>query len=483
VVVVGSGPGGLQTSYFLKRLGIRHALLSADEQPGGMFQRFPLFQRLITWTKPHAPASHDSRAYEWFDWNSLIAEEPELRATVVRFLDGASYFPARHEMQRGLESYTTGARLEVRWGCRWESTKAIGGGFALSTSDGEYTCKVAIFAVGMTQPWKPAIPGIEEVPHYVDTKPAPAYSDRKVFVIGKRNSAFEIADALLPHAKQIILASPRPAKISVLDKTTAATRARYLQPYEDHVFGGGNLVLDVSIERVEKTGDGFRVYAKGTTKPGDFIFDADDVIAATGFLTPLLDLPELGVATFFQGGRLPAQTPFWGSPSVPGIYFAGSVTQGAVGLKKYGIPSNSSAVHGFRYNAAVLAQHIAEKHFGAAPPGDPVKAGDLTPYLLGEATHAPELWNQQSYLARVIEAEDQTGAVDRGIKPLAHFVDSGGPGALAITVETDASGDIHPAVYLRKSGTTHQHLLPSHPLNDFQTAEHRHQLNSLIETL
>ena len=30
VVVVGSGPGGLQTSYSLGRLGIQHALLSAD---------------------------------------------------------------------------------------------------------------------------------------------------------------------------------------------------------------------------------------------------------------------------------------------------------------------------------------------------------------------------------------------------------------------------------------------------------------------
>ena len=55
VVVVGSGPGGLQTSYCLRQLGIRHALLSRDERPGGMFQRFPIFQRLITWTKPDAP--------------------------------------------------------------------------------------------------------------------------------------------------------------------------------------------------------------------------------------------------------------------------------------------------------------------------------------------------------------------------------------------------------------------------------------------
>src|SRR5918996_4477228 len=85
VVVVGSGPGGLQTSYYLSRLGVRHAVLSRDEAPGGMFHRFPIYQRLITWTKPDAPVDRQSREYEWYDHNSLVAEEPELRALVPKF--------------------------------------------------------------------------------------------------------------------------------------------------------------------------------------------------------------------------------------------------------------------------------------------------------------------------------------------------------------------------------------------------------------
>ena len=56
VVVVGSGPGGLQVSYCLSRLGVAHALISQDPEPAGMFRRFPLFERLITWTKPYAPS-------------------------------------------------------------------------------------------------------------------------------------------------------------------------------------------------------------------------------------------------------------------------------------------------------------------------------------------------------------------------------------------------------------------------------------------
>ena len=84
VVVVGSGPGGLQTSYWLRQLGISHAVLSRDEGPGGMFQRFPIFQRLITWTKPDAPVERITREYEWYDHNSLLAEEPELKAFLLK---------------------------------------------------------------------------------------------------------------------------------------------------------------------------------------------------------------------------------------------------------------------------------------------------------------------------------------------------------------------------------------------------------------
>ena len=78
VVVVGTGPGGLQTSYCLTRAGVsNHALLSADDAPGGMFRRFPVFERLISWTKPDAPCERQTREYECYDHNSLVADEPE----------------------------------------------------------------------------------------------------------------------------------------------------------------------------------------------------------------------------------------------------------------------------------------------------------------------------------------------------------------------------------------------------------------------
>ncbi|HJV03980.1 MAG TPA: hypothetical protein VJ868_01835, partial [Actinomycetota bacterium] len=213
---------------------------------------------------------------------------------------------------------------------------------------------------------------------------------------------------------------------------------------------------------------------EGTTRPAHLTFEIDRVVAATGFGTPLGDLPDLGVKTFYQG-RLPAQTPYWESQSVPGIFFAGSITQGAVGLKKYGIPSNSAAVHGFRYNARVLAEHIATR-LGTPPRRRTLDPDEVVPLLVAEADRAPELWNQQSYLARVVSFEPAAGIVDQGIQPLQHVVDTPGKDAVAVAVETDDRGDIHPAVYVRRDGAIEERLLPGEPLLRFDTDEHAAEL-------
>lgn len=480
IVVVGSGPGGLQIGYELARRGVAYAHISADGGPAGMFQRFPIFQRLITWTKPFAPAGRETRDYERYDWNSLIAEEPENRALVASFMDGTSYFPARSEMEQGLVAFAERTRLPIRYRCIWEDTRRTDDGFELGTSDGPYRSKVVVFAVGMTTPWKPSIPGFEHVPHYVETAQPQEYKDKRVFLIGKRNSGFELADGLLPWARQIVLASPRPTLLSVMTHSAAAARARYLQPYEDHVLGGGNLVLDGSIQRVERSASGYRVHVQGTTRPDQLVFDVDAVIAATGFQVPLNDLRALGVATFSQD-RLPAQTPFWESASMPGIFFGGSIMQGSIGLKKYGIPGTAASVHGFRYTARVLCRYLCERYLGMPGPRVPVPSETLTAHLLRSATRSPELWNQRSYLAHAVELDRDRGPLDVGMLPLAHFVDSSGPDAVAVAVETDADGDIHPALYVRSAGNVEEHLLPSSPLHDYETVEHARLLSSFVD--
>ena len=482
VVIVGSGPGALQVSYSLRRYGVRHAVISEDPSPGGMFRRWPFFQRLLSWTKPFAMIERGTRYYERYDWNSLIPDEDRFRALQPRLMDGTSYFPARAEMEANLSTFAAETGVEIRYGCRWESTSREGDAFVLRTSDGEYRCRVPVFAIGMAQPWKPDIPGIAAAPHYADTRSPETYRDKRIFIIGKEVSAFELANGFLPWARQIVLGSPRPAQLSVVTNSLVGVRARYVQPYEDHVLAGGVILVNATIDEVRREGNGFRVRTTRSDGGGPLAFDVDDVIATTGFSSPLRDLPSLGVSTFGRNG-IPALSPFFESIGAPGVYFAGTVTQGAPGLKKHGLPSSSGGVGGHRYNGRILARHLARTYFAVDPARPTLEPDAVLPYLLAEAAHAPELWLQKSYLVRVVLMDPARGIVDDGILPLQHFVDSGGPDGVAVAVEANPKGENYPAVYVRKANAISEHLLPTNPLLDFETAEHRAQLASALAPL
>ncbi len=481
-MVVGSGPGGLQVSYSLTRYGVPHAVLSADPAPGGMFRRWPFFQRLLSWTKPYAPFERGTRYYERYDWNSLIPDDDRYRAIQPRLMDGTSYFPARAEMEQNLATFARDTGIRVRYGTRWTGTSREGEGFRLETTAGEYRARVVVFAFGLAEPWKPDIPGIEHVPHYADTRAPETYAGKRIFIIGKEVSAFELANGFLPWARQIVLASPRPTQLSVVTNSLVGVRARYVQPYEDHILGGGVVIMNASIDEVSRAGEGFRVRTTRSDGGGATVFECDDVIATTGFQPPLGDLTALGVVVSGRE-RIPSQTPLFESIGVRHLYFAGTVTRGAPGLKKHGLPSSSGAVHGHRYNGRILARHIARTYFGIDPARPTLARTEVLNYLLAELTHAPELWHQKSYLARSILMDGTRGIIDDGIVPLQLFVDGEGADGVAVAVEANPKGEIYPAVYVRKNNVLTEHLLPPNPLLDFETTEHRAQLTAALAPL
>jgi thioredoxin reductase len=445
-----------------------------------MFRRFPIFERLISWTKPDAPVPRTTREYEWYDHNSLAGEREDVRGLAPEFMDRAFDVPARSEMEAALMAFVERAGVRVRYGCEWTGTRRDDeGGIVLETTDGEYRCRFAVFAIGVTQPWVPAIPGAELGAHYVETRPAAGYRDRSVVIIGKRNSGFEIGNGLLPWARKLVLVSPRPVQIGLLPYSPL--RVRYLQPYEEYVRGGaGTFVVDAAITGIERSNGALRVVAEGTTRPGRLEFEADDVILATGFQAPLLDLRELGVTTVLND-RIPALSPFFESISAPGLFFAGNVSSGSKGVRKHGVAPNSTSVNGFRYNAAVLARHLADR-LGVARPAPRIEPDELVPFLARELAGAPELWIQKNFLARVVSISGGE-ARDQGILPLEHFLDSGGEDAVAAVIEMDPEAVIYPALYVRRDGRIAEHELPPHPVHAFDGREYRLELEAILRPL
>jgi hypothetical protein len=287
---------------------------------------------------------------------------------------------------------------------------------------------------------------------------------------------------MLPWARSLALVSPSPTTLSVVTRTLVGVRARYLQPFEDAVLGGGVTIIDASIERIERADGSLAVRLRRAGDGDPLTVAVDAVVAATGFQAPLRDLPSLGVAVTGQS-RLPVQSSWWESTTLPGVHFAGTITQGARGLRRHGVPSNSGAVHGARYNARLLARRLASLVDGRTP-DRPLIAGDAAvDHVARELTTSAELFHQRGYLARVLSTDPSGGLRDDGIQPLTHVLDAGGPDAVAVTLEADGSGSIYPVLFTRIRDATAEHLLDPMPGLRYDGPDTRKAIAAVLQRL
>ena len=110
------------------RLGIEHAVDLAGRRAG---RDVPLAARSSSGSSPGRsrtrPSSATTREYEWYDHNSLLADEPECRALVPPLMDRTLRRAVRGRRWRpAIAAFAERAALRVRYGCRWESHAARG---------------------------------------------------------------------------------------------------------------------------------------------------------------------------------------------------------------------------------------------------------------------------------------------------------------------------------------------------------------------
>ena len=239
-----------------------------------------------------------------------------------------------------------------------------------------------------------------------------------------RTPGFELATGLLQWASRIALSSPSPAKTSIETRSLVGVRARYVQPFEDSILGGG---VDILVGEHEGHQPGRR-RARSIVQ----LERSDNAMPMTrrgrrGHRRDRVHLPAARPAGARRRDVRPGEAARPDGVLGERVGARGSISPGR--SPRAPRASRSTASRQLRRPPGLpLQRPRARPRARAAPLRDrarapPLDVGDLRDHLLAEATRAPELWHQKAYLASVVTLDPDEGVRDVGILPLTHFLD------------------------------------------------------------
>jgi thioredoxin reductase len=404
-VIVGAGPGGLQLGYWLQRAGADYLVVERADAPGSFFERFPRRRRLISLNKVHTRSQDPEIRLRW-DWNSLLSDPAG-----PLFPDYSDdYYPHADDMVRYLRDFQAQHVPRVRFATPVHRVRRDGMGFLIQTPDTCYRAECLVVATGWGQPYVPDIPGIGHAIGYEDAPTdTTAYRGRRVLIIGKGNSGFEMAHRMmLDQAEMVHLASPRPLRLSWNTKHPGHLRGQYGALLDSYQFKTLHSVLDCTVERIEAVSGRFRVWITYTHAQQEReVLDYDVILRCTGFRMDTGIFDASCRPSMEPNGRIPALREDWRSADIDGLYFAGTLAQ-ACDFER----ASSAFIDGFRYNLRTLARILAERYLAAPLPYQEVEsdAESLTCTVLDRVNWSSALWTQFEYLcdALVVDAREMT---------------------------------------------------------------------------
>jgi thioredoxin reductase len=355
-LIIGAGPAGLQLGYYLEKAGRDYRIVEAGSAPGTFFRTFPRHRRLISINKLHT-GSDDPELNLRTDWNSLLCDDPRLRFT--RYSE--RYFPDAEDLLRYLADFSQAYRLRIEYDTRILRVARDGDFHATDQHGRVHRAKRLIVATGVSMPYLPEIPGIEQAELYASVSVAPEeFVNQRVLVIGKGNSAFETAENLLETAAVVHVAGPNPLRMAWKTHYVGHLRAVNNNFLDTYQLKSQNAILDGSIERIERRDGSYFVtvkFARANEVKKDYRYDR--VIVCTGFRFDAAPFDEDCRPALVHKDRFPAQTQAWESINVPDLYFAGTLMQ----VRDYK-KSTNGFIHGFRYSVRALHRMLELKYHG-----------------------------------------------------------------------------------------------------------------------
>ncbi|WP_089100224.1 NAD(P)-binding domain-containing protein [Streptomyces hyaluromycini] len=399
-LVVGGGPAGLQLGQLLQAAGHGYRILESGRAPGTFFRTFPRHRKLISINKVHN-GTDDPELNLRMDWNSLLS--PDDRLLFTRY--SKRYFPHADDLVRYLADFAEAFKLEIAYDTRAVRIRRDDDGFTVTDQLGqEHHARRLVMATGLTRPNTPDIPGIETAEDYSVVSVDPEdFTDRRVLIIGKGNSALETADNLVETAAVIHVAGPHSVRMAWNSHYVGHLRAVNNNFLDTYQLKSQNALLDGNVLSIEKGPDGMYRVRFSFSRADEVVKELryDRVIVCTGFRFDASVFDPGCRPALVIDDRFAALSPAYESVNVPGLYFAGTLMQQR-DFKK----STGGFIHGFRYAVRALGRILDERHHDRPWPYRPL---DTSPSALADAVVArvnrsSALWQQFGVIGDLIVA-------------------------------------------------------------------------------
>ena len=260
------GPAGLQLGYFLEKANRNYIILEAGENPGTFFKKYPIHRQLISINKVYTGYDNPEINLRW-DWNSLISDSEEMLFKNY----SKKYFPNADKLVQYLNDFASHFKIKIQYDTKVVKISKKNFFQLIDSCGNTYISKHLIIATGFTKPYVPAIPGIELAENYTEVSVNPEdFINEKVLIIGKGNSGFETADALVDTTAQIHLASPNPVKMAWETKYVGHLRAVNNNFLDTYQLKSQNVVIDATIDSIKRENNkfivSFKLYTRSSRK-------------------------------------------------------------------------------------------------------------------------------------------------------------------------------------------------------------------------
>jgi thioredoxin reductase len=397
IIVIGAGPAGLQLGYSLDRHGIDYLILER-ESVASFFTKYPRDGQLISFNKKYSIYEDPEVNLRW-DWNSLLTEDYDHRFTDY----SEKLYPRSSELVGYLRDFAKKFKLNVKEGVNVVSIDKPGDQFDLVAEHGErYTCDYLVVASGLTELYYPDVPGIEHIEEtYCNVSiDGSDYCGKRILIIGKGNSGFELADRYLETAALIHLVSPESVTLAWQTRHPGHVRANYariLDSYQLKLLHGALDAHVVSIKRIDGKYEVEVEYVHADSERE--VIEYDHVILCAGFKFSAEIFGENTKPELTINNRFPAITSEWESKNVRNMFFCGTLTQ-SLDFRK----ASSAFIDGFRYNARSLANILGARTKDKdiiAEVGE-LKVDDVVDYIEKRVCRTSSLWTQFGSLSDII---------------------------------------------------------------------------------